>query len=104
MSSPHYESYTTQHTSLLFDSFIRDNPVEIHAVVTVDKTGEVDEIEIEKVYLKSSKDYSENLTKVEINIDGLGSWNIDLDEGIGVYKDVTSQLEDEVYDKYMEIR
>lgn len=104
MSSPHYESYTTQHTSLIFDSFIRDNPIEIHAVVTVNKTGDVDEIDIEKVYLKSSKDYSENLIKVEINIDGLGSWNIDPDEGVGIYKDVTSQLEDEVYDKYIATR
>ena len=101
MSSPHYESYTTQHTSLLFDSFIRDNPVEVNAIITIDKTGDVEEIEIVKVFIKENKDNFDS-NKVELNVDGLGSWNMDLDEGIGVYRDVLKTLEDEAYDVFQD--
>mgnify|MGYP003150937802 CR=1 FL=1 len=108
--SGHETFHTTQHTDIIFDTFIRDNPVVVRAVVTVNKKGDVDGIEIENVYLKNNKSrdgnelLSHDTTKIELNIDGLGSWNIDLDEGIGVYKDVTGQLEDEVYDKFMATR
>ena len=103
--SGHETFHTTQHTDIIYDTFIRDNPVVVRAVVTVDKKGDVEGIEIENVYLKKHKGFNpENETKIEFNIDGLGSWNIDLDEGIGKYKDVTEQLEEEVYDKFMEIR
>ena len=69
------------------------------------REGDVEGIEIENVYLKKYKGFNpENETKIEFNIDGLGSWNIDLDEGIGKYKDVTEQLEEEVYDKFMSTR
>ena len=102
--SSHEEFYTTQHVEIVFDSFIRNNPVAVHSVLTVDKTGDVDEVILEKVYLKSSKGYSPDITKIELDIDGLGSWNIDLDKGEGVYKDVSQQLRDEVYDKYMATR
>ena len=88
--SSHEEFYTTQHVEIVFDSFIRDNPVAIHSVLTVDKTGDVDEIRIDKVYLKSSKGYSPDITMIELDIDGLG-----------LYKDVSQQLEGEAYDKYM---
>tara|TARA_R100000687_G_C6318600_1_gene103883 strand:- start:166 stop:495 length:330 start_codon:yes stop_codon:yes gene_type:complete len=104
------EFYTTQHTDIIYDTFIRDNPVVVRAVVTVDKTGDIEDIDIENVYLKSNKSrdgnelLSHDTTKIELNIDGLGSWNIDLDKGEGVYKDVAQQLEGEAYDKYMATR
>ena len=104
------EFYTTQHTDIIYDTFIRDNPVVVRAVVTVDKTGDIEDIDIENVYLKNNKSrdgnelLSHDTTKIELNIDGLGSWNIDLDKGEGVYKDVSQQLRDEVYDKYMATR
>ena len=101
MSSPNYESYTTQHTDITFDSFIRDNPVEVHAIITVDKTGDVEEIEIVKVFIKENKDNFDS-NKVELNVDGLGSWNMDLDEGMGVYRDVLKTLEDEAYDVFQD--
>ena len=108
--SGHETFHTTQHTDIIFDTFIRDNPVVVRAVVTVNKKGDVDGIEIENVYLKNNKSrdgnelLSHDTTKIELNIDGLGSWNIDFDKGEGVYKDVTGQLEDEVYDKFMATR
>ena len=108
--SSHEEFYTTQHVEIVFDSFIRNNPVAVHSVLTVDKTGDIEDIDIENVYLKSNKSrdgnelLSHDTTKIELNIDGLGSWNIDLDKGEGVYKDVAQQLEGEAYDKYMATR
>ena len=102
--SSHEEFYTTQHVEIVFDSFIRNNPVAVHSVLTVDKTGDVDEVILEKVYLKSSKGYSPDITMIQLDIDGLGSWNIDREIVAGVYKDVTQQLEGEAYDKYMETR
>ena len=101
MSSPFTDAYSAQKIDITFDSYIRNNPVEVYAEVIVDKRGEVDEIIIEKIMLKSK---SNNDDTIELDIDGLGSWNIDMEEGIGVYKDVTSQLEDEIYDRYIESR
>ena len=101
MSSPNYESYTTQHTDITFDSFIRDNPVEVNAIITIDKTGDVEEIEIVKVFIKENKDNFDS-NKVELNVDGLGSWIMDLDEGMGVYRDVLKTLEDEAYDVFQD--
>ena len=99
MSSPFTDAYSSQ--KITFDSYIRNNPVEVYAEVIVDKRGEVDEIIIEKIMLKSK---SNNDDTIELDIDGLGSWNIDMEEGIGVYKDVTQQLEEEIYDRYIESR
>ena len=96
--------YTAQHIDLTFDSYIRDNPVEVEAMVIVDKRGEVDEIVIEKIMLKSSAGTGIDGDTIQLYIDGLGSWYMDQDEGIGKYKDVTEQIEEEIYDRYIESR